>query len=105
MHLASLIFFILENQEVFRNYVPAALLFSLKHPVGEYELLCEIAFTEDYYHRQMVFSLPAVMDYTFTRAAVTHFILKIKSQSTCKKIVFQPDVTQSEAKRRQLLGS
>jgi len=40
----------------------------------------------------MVFSLPAVMDYTFTRAAVTHAILKIKGQSTCKKIVFQPDV-------------
>lgn len=78
MHLASLIFFILENQEILRKCVPAALFFSLKHPVGEYELLCEIASTRDYYHRQMVFSLPAVMDYTSTRAAITHSIFKIK---------------------------
>jgi len=40
----------------------------------------------------MDFSLPAVIDYTFTRAAVIYSLWKIKSKSTCKKVVFHPDV-------------
>lgn len=53
--MAFVIFFTLEKQEIFRDYVSAALFFSLKHPVVECGILCEAAFTGDYYNRQMGF--------------------------------------------------